>query len=58
MHKNNSNIPKIRDDDQQRKPYEQIPIGGKVCFAIPTTIFYDCGSIERGDYGKRVESQH
>jgi hypothetical protein len=48
----------MSDTDPQRKPYERIPIGGRVCFAIATTVFYDCGSIERGDYGKRVNSIH
>jgi len=46
----------VRDTDQQRRPYEHIPIGGRVCFCIDTTFFFDCGSIVKGDYGKRVES--
>lgn len=50
--------PKVEDTDQQSYPYEHIPIGGRVCFAIATTLFYDCGSVVRGDYGTRVESIH
>lgn len=48
----------IENSDQQRFPYEHIPIGGRVCFTIPSTVFYDSGSVVKGDLGTRVESKY
>lgn len=48
----------INDYDSQSRPFEHIPIGADVCFAIDTIIFTDSGCITKGDYGIRVESQY
>lgn len=43
-----------KDNEQQYRPYEHIPIGGRVCF-VGDSHFIPGGCVLKGYYGTRVQ---